>query len=91
VPEGVEVVPADADSLDFTERAAKGVAVVYQCLNTPYHKWPGLFPRVQDAAVDIPWHHDGSGARLIGCAPNLGAQVVTQRLAGYVTGCCRRS
>jgi hypothetical protein len=54
VPEGVEVVPADADSSDFTERAAKRVAVVYQCLNTPYDKWPDLSPRVQDAAVDIP-------------------------------------
>jgi hypothetical protein len=63
VPEGVEVVRADADSSDFTERAAKRIAVVYQRLNTPYDKWPDLFSRVQDAAVDIPWHHDGSGPR----------------------------
>jgi nucleoside-diphosphate-sugar epimerase len=51
VPEGVEVVAADASSSDFTERAAKGAAVVYQCLNPPYQKWPDLFPRLQDAAV----------------------------------------
>ncbi len=27
--------------------AAKGAAVVYQCLNAPYTKWPALFPPLQ--------------------------------------------
>ncbi len=51
VPEGVEVVAADALSADFAERAGKRAAVVYQCLSPPYHQWPAMFPPVQDAAV----------------------------------------
>jgi len=51
VPEGVEVIGGDASSSEFTAQAAAGAAVVYQCLSPPYHRWPALFPPIQDAAV----------------------------------------
>jgi nucleoside-diphosphate-sugar epimerase len=38
---------ADATDLDAASNAAKGAAVVYQCLNAPYAQWPELFPPLQ--------------------------------------------
>src|SRR5580693_8520376 len=38
---------ADATDLDAAGDAAKGAAVIYQCLNAPYAQWPELFPPLQ--------------------------------------------
>jgi nucleoside-diphosphate-sugar epimerase len=63
VPEEVEVVAADviADPVS-ARRAAQGAAVVYNCANAPYHRWPqllpGLFGGILDAAA-------AAGARLV--------------------------
>lgn len=51
VPTGVEIIAGDASDSEFAVRAAAGAAVVYQCLNPPYHRWAELFPPLQDAAV----------------------------------------
>jgi hypothetical protein len=51
VPEGVEIVAADASDAETAAKAATGAGVVYQCLSPPYHQWARLFPPIQDAAV----------------------------------------
>jgi len=38
---------ADAADLDAASDAAKGAAVIYQCLNAPYAQWPERFPPLQ--------------------------------------------
>ncbi len=63
VPEGVEVVGADVTAApDSARRACDGAAVVYNCTNAPYHRWPellpGLFGGILDAAA-------AAGARLV--------------------------
>lgn len=52
VPDGVEVRGGDATDPAFSEDAAAGAAVVYQCLNPPYAKWPELFPPLQGGVLD---------------------------------------
>jgi nucleoside-diphosphate-sugar epimerase len=44
---GVEWRPVDATDPEATVDAAKGAAVIYQCLNAPYTQWPKLFPPLQ--------------------------------------------
>jgi nucleoside-diphosphate-sugar epimerase len=39
--------PADAADPTAATEAAKGAAVIYQCLNAPYTGWPKLFPPLQ--------------------------------------------
>lgn len=51
VPEGVEVCGGDMTEPTFAADALKGAAVVYQCLNPPYHRWAEEFPGLQEAAV----------------------------------------
>lgn len=51
VPAGVEVVRADASQQAAAARAAVGAAVVYQCVNPPYHRWGEEFPALQHATV----------------------------------------
>lgn len=63
VPEGVEVVAADVTGDPASaRRVCEGAAVVYNCTNAPYHRWPellpGLFGGILDAAV-------ATGARLV--------------------------
>lgn len=63
VPDGVEVVGADvARDPAGARRACEGAAVVYNCTNAPYHRWPellpGLFGGILDAAA-------AAGARLV--------------------------
>ena len=48
-PEGVEVVGGDASNTKFTEATCEGASVVYFILSPPYHKWPELFPPLQEA------------------------------------------
>ncbi len=45
--DGIDWRAADATDLDAASDAAKGAAVVYQCLNAPYNQWPELFPPLQ--------------------------------------------
>ena len=49
---GVEVVAGDATDAAFTAEVTKDAAVVYQCLNPPYTKWPELFPPLQAAVLE---------------------------------------
>ncbi len=45
--DGVDWRAADATDPGAASDAAKGAAVVYQCLNAPYTQWPELFPPLQ--------------------------------------------
>lgn len=51
VPAGVEVRGGDLTDPTFAAAAVADAAVVYQCLNPPYHRWAEEFPGLQDAAV----------------------------------------
>jgi len=51
LPEGVEVVAADASDPAQAVAAARGAAVVYQALNPPYHQWHELFEGLQRGAL----------------------------------------
>jgi nucleoside-diphosphate-sugar epimerase len=48
---GIDWRAADAADPDAAADAAKGAAVVYQCLNAPYTQWPELFPPLQRGAL----------------------------------------
>jgi nucleoside-diphosphate-sugar epimerase len=45
--DGVEWRQADASDPEAAVDASKGAAVVYQCLNAPYTRWPEDFPPLQ--------------------------------------------
>jgi nucleoside-diphosphate-sugar epimerase len=47
LPAGVHWLGADAVDSEAASEAAKGAAVIYQCLNAPYAKWAELFPPLQ--------------------------------------------
>jgi nucleoside-diphosphate-sugar epimerase len=47
VPAGVEVAKGDAADPNSTCELCKGAAVVYNCTNPPYTKWPEMFPPLQ--------------------------------------------
>ena len=47
LPDGVDWRAADLTDPDAAAEAAAGAAVLYQCLNAPYTKWPALFPPLQ--------------------------------------------
>ena len=49
--EGIDWRGADASDLDAASDAAKGAAVIYQCLNAPYAQWPERFPPLQRGVV----------------------------------------
>jgi nucleoside-diphosphate-sugar epimerase len=51
VPSDVEMMAGDASNPEFAAQAAAGGAVVYQCLNPPYHRWADFFPGLQNAVV----------------------------------------
>ena len=51
-PARVELLSGDAADRQFAREASKGAAVVYQCLNPPYHRWPELFPRLQAGVIE---------------------------------------
>jgi nucleoside-diphosphate-sugar epimerase len=44
---GVDWRSADAADPEAAADAAKGAAVIYQCLNAPYNQWPERFPPLQ--------------------------------------------
>ncbi|MDH3731339.1 MAG: NAD-dependent epimerase/dehydratase family protein [Acidimicrobiia bacterium] len=60
--DGVEVIAGDATDSAFTSSVAEGAAVVYQCLNPPYTKWPQLFPPLQAGVFDAA---AATGAKLV--------------------------
>ncbi|MEA2214305.1 MAG: hypothetical protein QOF83_4253 [Solirubrobacteraceae bacterium] len=49
--EGVEWRAADANDPGAATDAAKGAAVIYQCLNAPYTDWPRSFPPLQHGVL----------------------------------------
>jgi len=51
VANGVEVLAGDVLDPEFAVRAASNAAVVYQCMNPPYHLWAEQFPPLQKAVV----------------------------------------
>lgn len=51
-PAGVELRSGDAADRTFAREVSRDAAVVYQCLQPPYHRWPELFPRLQASVLD---------------------------------------
>ncbi len=51
LPDGVDLRLIDAANHEAAAEAAKGAAVIYQCLNAPYAKWPERFPPLQRGVV----------------------------------------
>src|ERR1022692_2949788 len=49
--EGIDWRGGGAADLDVASDAAKGAAVIYQCLNAPYTQWPERFPPLQRGVV----------------------------------------
>jgi len=47
----VERVPADAADTDRLRTLAAGSAVIYNCLNPPYHRWPQDWPPMAEALL----------------------------------------
>ena len=69
-PAGVAHVAADAGDAEAMARLAEGVAVIYNCVNPPYHRWPADWPPI--------------AASLLGAAERSGAVLVTlSNLYGY--------
>ena len=48
---GVDWRTADAADPEAVADAAKGAAVIYQCLNVPYNQWPERFPPLQRSVL----------------------------------------
>ena len=69
-PAGVTHVPADAADAAAMARLAEGVAVIYNCVNPAYQRWPADWPPI--------------AASLLGAAERGGAVLVTlSNLYGY--------
>lgn len=64
---GVEAVAADASDGARMAEVCAGAAVVYQCAQPPYARWPTLFPPLMDGVLA---GARASGAKLI-CGGNL--------------------
>ncbi len=60
--DGIDWRAADATDPDAASDAAKGAAVVYQCLNAPYTQWPERFPPLQRGVLAAA---ERSGALLV--------------------------
>lgn len=56
----LETVSGDMTDLRFAAQATRGAAVVYDCMNPPYHRWPDLLLRTARGALH--------GARQAGAA-----------------------
>lgn len=52
VPDGVDVLRADASVPALTRELCRGASVVYNCTNPPYDKWPTLFPALQEGILE---------------------------------------
>jgi hypothetical protein len=62
VPDGVEVMAADAADHMAARRACQGAAVVYHCAATPYATWPQTLPPLMDGIIA---GAAAAGARLV--------------------------
>jgi nucleoside-diphosphate-sugar epimerase len=51
LPEGVDSRITDVTDQEAAADAAKGAAVIYQCLNAPYTEWPEKFPPLQRSVI----------------------------------------
>jgi nucleoside-diphosphate-sugar epimerase len=47
----LESLGGDITDLAFAERATRGAAVVYDCMNPPYHRWPELLLPIARGAL----------------------------------------
>ncbi len=52
VPDGVETMAGDASNADSARQCCQGAAVVYNCVNPDYTRWPKLFPPIMHALID---------------------------------------
>jgi nucleoside-diphosphate-sugar epimerase len=69
-PAGVTHLAADAADAAAMARLAEGAAVIYNCVNPAYHRWPADWPPI--------------AASLLGAAERSGAVLVTlSNLYGY--------
>src|SRR6516225_296019 len=72
-PANVTRVTADARDAETMTRLASGAAVIYNCVNPPYHRWPADWPPI--------------AASMLGAAERSGAVLVTlSNLYGYGPG-----
>ena len=74
--EGVDWCGADAGDPQAAAEAASGAAVIYQCLNAPYTRWPTQFPPLQRAVLTAAERTDAllvSLENLYGYGPTGGA------------------
>ena len=62
LPKGVQWRGADAADATAATEAARGAAVIYQCLNAPYAKWTTRFPPLQRGVLAAA---EGNGALLV--------------------------
>jgi nucleoside-diphosphate-sugar epimerase len=51
LPEGVDVAAADVTDPASARRAVEEAAVIYNCLNAPYHRWEEMFPPLQNGIL----------------------------------------
>jgi nucleoside-diphosphate-sugar epimerase len=56
--ENIDWYGADAGDPEAAAQAANGAAVIYQCLNAPYTKWPKQFPPLQRAVLTAAERND---------------------------------
>ncbi len=69
-PSGIERAAADAADAATMAALTKGAAVIYNCANPPYHRWPAMWPPI--------------AASLVAAAEQAGAVLVTvSNLYGY--------
>jgi nucleoside-diphosphate-sugar epimerase len=61
-PAGVTHVAADAADAGAMARLAEGAAVIYNCVNPPYHRWPTDWPPIAASLLDAA---ERSGAVLV--------------------------
>ena len=76
--EGVGWYGADAGDPQAATQAARGAAVIYQCLNAPYTQWPTQFPPLQRAVLTAAERTDAllvSLENLYGYGPTRGASM----------------
>jgi nucleoside-diphosphate-sugar epimerase len=70
---GVTAVAADAADAGAMARLAEGAAIIYNCVNPPYHRWPADWPPI--------------AASVLAAAERSGAVLVTlSNLYGYGPG-----
>ena len=80
--DGVDWRSADASDPESATDAAKGAAVIYQCLNASYTDWPTRFPPLQHGVLTAAEHADAllvSFENVYGYGP-IGGRPMTEDL-----------